>query len=125
MTRRRQSPRTVKFTLRLYAGQDDDLIHWLNGLDAERMGAKTRAMKEALRNGTNAGNANAVQAAGGVPALDLVEVRRVVEAAVASALGRFEGPISGATVSASAVEEDDEVEDLMRAFEKSLVLGDD
>ena len=124
MPRRRRRERPIKFTLRFYPGQDDDLIRWLDGLDGEQIGAKTRAMKEALRNGTHAGNADAIQAAGGAPALDLAEVRQVVEAAVASALGRFEGQISGATVSA-AVEEDDEVEDLLGALDRSLVLGDD
>jgi hypothetical protein len=51
-------------------------------------------------------------------------VRRVVEAAVVSALGRFEGQVVGAAATASAVE-DDEVEDLLEGFQYSLVLGDD
>jgi hypothetical protein len=47
-----------------------------------------------------------------------------VEAAVASALGRFEGQVLGAKVTTPA-EEDDEVEDLLEGFQYSLVLGDD
>jgi hypothetical protein len=54
----------------------------------------------------------------------LVEVRRVVEAAVTSALGRFEGQVDGATTTTPA-EEDDEVEDLLEGFQYLLVLGDD
>lgn len=56
-----------------------------------------------------AGKAEAVQTAGIAPVVDLVELRQVVEAAVASALGRFDGQISGATVSTAAVEEDEEL----------------
>ena len=124
MTGRRRRSRPIKFTLRLYPGQDDDLIRWLDGLDGEPIGAKTQAMKMALRRGTDAGQVEAVQGTGTAPALDLVEVRQVVEAAVASALVRSEGQIAGSAPSA-AVEEDGEVEDLMRTLERSLVLGDD
>jgi hypothetical protein len=95
----------------------------MDGLDDESIGAKTRAMKMALRHGTDAGQVEAVEGIGPAPALDLAEARQVMEAAVASALGRFEGQSAGSAASAS-VEEDDEVEDLMRAFEESLVLGD-
>ena len=52
--------------------------------------------------------------------LDLAEVRRVVEAAIASALARFEGQMSGAA--ATAPGEDDEAEDLLDALGDSLVL---
>jgi hypothetical protein len=124
MTGQRRGSHPIKFTLRFYPGQDDDLIRWLDGLDGEPIGAKTQAMKMALRRGTDAGQVEAVQGTGTAPVLDLVEVRQVVEAAVASALGRFEGQLAGSAASA-AVEEDDEVEDLMHAFEESLVLGDD
>ena len=124
MTRRRQGLRPIKFTLRLYPGQDDDLIRWLDELDGEQIGAKTRAMKETLRSGRDTGKTEAVRGISATPPLDLVEVRQVVEAAVASALGRFEGQISGSAPSGD-VEEDGEVEDLLRACEKSLVLGDD
>jgi hypothetical protein len=86
-------------------------------------------MKEALRKGVVAehflsGAEGALQAADAAPALDLVEVRRVVEAAVVSALGRFEGQVVGAAA-ATPAEEEDEVEDLLEGFQYSLVLGDD
>ena len=125
MTRRRQSRRPIKFTLRFYPGRDDDLIRWLAEMDGELVGAKTRAVKQALRKRSDPGKADAVYGACTEPAQDLVEVRRVVEAAVASALYRFEGQTSGATESTAAVEEDDEVEDLLRVFQESLVLSDD
>ena len=78
-------------------------------------------MKEALRKGIGV---EALQATVATPALDLVEVRRVVEAAVVSALGRFGGQVVGAAA-ATPGEEDDEVEDLLEGFQYSLVLGDD
>jgi hypothetical protein len=124
MTGQRRRSRPIRFTLRFYPGQDDDLIRWLDGMDGEPIGAKTQAMKMALRRGTDAGQVEAVQGTGTAPALDLAQMRQVVEAAVASALVRFERQIAGSAPSAAG-EEDDEVEDLMRAFEESLVLADD
>jgi hypothetical protein len=121
MTRRRRGLPPIKFTLRFYPGQDDDLIHWLDELDEEQIGAKTQAMKDALRRGMRT---DCLQATVPAPALDLVEIRQVVEAAVASALGRFEGQVLGAAA-ATPAEEDDEVEDLLEGFQYSLVLGDD
>ena len=120
MTRRRRGPRPIKFTLRFYPGQDDDLIRWLDEFE-EHLGAKTQAMKDALRRGMGT---DSLQATDLAPELDMVELRRVVEAAVASALGRFEGQVVGAKVTTPA-EEDDEVEDLLEGFQYSLVLGDD
>jgi hypothetical protein len=121
MTRRRRGLRPIKFTLRFYPGQDDDLIHWLDELNEEQIGAKTQAMKDALRRGMRT---DSLQATALAPALDLVEVRQVVEAAVASALGRFEGNVVGATATTPA-EEDDEVEDLLEGLQYTLVLGED
>jgi hypothetical protein len=111
----------VEIKIRLYPGQDDELIQWQAQFDDQPYGVKTQAMKEALRRGIGV---EALQATVAAPALDLVEVRRVVEAAVASALGRFEGNVVGATATTPA-EEDDELEDLLEGFQYSLVLGDD
>ena len=117
------SPQTsCKFTLRFYPGQDDDLIHWLDGLDEDSARTKTQALKEALRRGVRAESLQATVAA---PALDMGEVRQVVEAAVASALSRFEGHIGGSSAATISAEEDDEVEDLLEGFQYSLVLGED
>jgi hypothetical protein len=121
MTGRRRGLRPIKFTLRLYPSRDGDLIRWLDELNEEQIGAKTQAMKEALRRGMGA---DPLQAADAMHELDLVEVRRVVEAAVVSALGRFGGQVVGAAA-ATPGEEDDEVEDLLEGFQYSLVLGDD
>ena len=119
MPRRKRG--TVEIKIRLYPRQDDELIQWQAQFDDQPYGVKTQAMKEALGKGVGVG---ALQATVAAPGLDLVEVRRVVEAAVVSALSRFEGQVVGAAATTSA-EEDDEVEDLLEGFQYSLVLGDD
>ena len=111
----------IEIKIRLYPGRDDELIQWQAQFDDQPYGVKTQAMKEALRRGIGV---EALQARVAAPALDLVEVRRVVEAAVTSVLGRFEGQVDGATTTTPA-EEDDEVEDLLEGFQYSLVLGEE
>jgi len=77
--------RTVRLDIRLYPGQDDDLIAWVQGLAHEPHGAKMCRLRAALRQGITGGG-------GSIPAaLDLAEIRQVVEAAVSTALARFEG----------------------------------
>ena len=124
----------IHLSLRLYWGQDDDLIGWMEQFDGQPYGVKTQAVKDALRRnlGTDGGQVMATQ-----PALDpsiacdelrrvelsgqsLAEVRRVVEAAMTSALARFEGQVIGAAVAAPG--DDDEAEDLLDALGDSLVL---
>jgi hypothetical protein len=127
MPRRRKGK--VEIKIRLYPGRDDELIQWQAQFDGQAYGVKTQAVKEALRRGIGtehglSGAEGPLQAAVAAPALDLVEIRRVVEAAVVSALSRFEGQVVGAKGTTPA-EEDDEVEDLLEGFQYSLVLGDD
>ena len=97
-----------------------ELIRWLEQLDEQPFGAKTQAIKDALLRGIGA---NLDPGSVAAPAIDLVEVRRVVEAAVAAALSRFEGVMTGMPV--ATPEEDDETEDLLDALEAALVLTDD
>ncbi|HEY77345.1 MAG TPA: hypothetical protein G4O00_14405 [Thermoflexia bacterium] len=111
----------MKFTLRLHPGQDDDLIRWLGSLDGLHFGAKTQAVKEALRRGIESGDGPGRPAP--APAVDLPEIRAVVEAAVEQALARFEGRVS-ATPSAPP-EVDEEVEALLDGLGANLVLADE
>jgi hypothetical protein len=117
----------VAFKLRLYPEHDEDLIRWLESRGSQPYGGKTWAVKEALRRGIAGTAERPIPTAGVAPALDLGEIRQVVEAAVASALGRLahtmpgEGQVSGATTSA-APQEDQEVEDLLQVLEQALVL---
>lgn len=125
----------IHLSLRLYWGQDDDLIGWLEQFDGQPYGVKTQAVKDALRRhlGADEWQGTATQ-----PVVDpvavcgelrqvelsgqgLVEVRRVVEAAIASALAHFEGPVHGSVVATPG--EDDEAEDLLDALGDSLILG--
>jgi hypothetical protein len=123
--RREQSP--VKVTLRFRPGQDDDLIQWLQSLDSLHFGAKSQALKDALRRGLRTGNSESDSElpsnSAGI-ALDLSELRQVVEAAVDTALGRFEGQIGGGTKVTSSAE-DDETEALLDNLEAALVLDED
>jgi hypothetical protein len=122
----KREQRPVKVTLRFRPGQDDDLIQWLRLLNDLHFGAKSQAMKDALRRGLGMGSSQTGSelpgsSTGGV--LDLAELRQVVEAAVDTALGRFEGQFSGGT-RALAQEEDDETEALLDDLEAALVLED-
>jgi hypothetical protein len=123
----RKKSAEVRLQIRLYAGQDDDLLHWLAQFDDRPYGTKSQAVKDALRRGIGFGN---FEQSSELPsnscgvALDLVELRQVVEAAVDTALGRFEGQIGGGT-RVAAQEEDDETEALLNDLEAALVLEDD
>ena len=119
MVSRKRKRGEIHLSVRLYRGQDDDLIGWLEQFDGQPYGVKTQVVKEALRRSLGAGIG---QAATTPPALDLAEVRRVVEAAMASALARFEGQMIGAP--GAALGEDDEAEGLLDALGNSLVLGE-
>ncbi len=72
----------VKLCLRLHADRDADLIAWLAALDDLPFGGKGEAVKTALRRGIGSVDTSPVV---NVSVL-LVQVRAVVEAAVASAL---------------------------------------
>jgi hypothetical protein len=137
----RRSKGKVEIKIRLYPGRDDELIEWLAQFDDQPYAVKTQAVKEALCRGIGTGHGlsgaeGPLQATDAAPALhrsaeltaSLEEIRQVVEAAAASALGRFactlqgEGQVLGAAATTPG-EEDDEVEDLLDAFQNELVPG--
>ncbi|HIE39047.1 MAG TPA: hypothetical protein EYP77_08285 [Anaerolineae bacterium] len=103
----------------LYPGEDDELIAWVNSLDRLPFGAKSQAVKEALRRAVGGGSSPGRPAP--APAVDLSEIRAVVEAAVEQALARQQVSAAAAT----APEEDAEVEALLDGLGASLVLGDE
>jgi len=105
----------VKLTIRLYPGPDDDLLRWLAGMEGQPYGAKSQAVKEALRRGLGMNSPAAPAGA----AVDLAEIRAVVEAAVEAALARLEGTVV-ARPAPDAV--DDEVERLLDTLGEALVL---
>jgi hypothetical protein len=115
---------TEELKLRFYPGQHDDIIAWLRQFDGKPHGAKSQETIEALRRGIGSGACVDQFTATAAPALDLSELRQVVEAAVDTALGRFEGQIGGGTKVTSSAE-DDETEALLDNLEAALVLDED
>ena len=115
----------AEIKIRLHTGQDDDLIPWLRQLDNQPYGVKTQAVKGALRRGLGAERVQTLEHPAELSRQSLVEIRQVVEAAVASALSRFAftleagGRDGGITTTA---EEGDPVEDLLDTLGKALVL---
>jgi hypothetical protein len=104
-----------QLTIRLYPGPDDDLLRWLAGMEGQPYGAKSQAVKEALRRGLGMNSPAAPAGA----AVDLAEIRAVVEAAVEAALARLEGAVIARPAPDSA---DDEAERLLDALGEALVL---
>jgi len=118
--KRRRQPTEVRLHLRFYVGQDDEVIRWLEQFDDQPYGTKTQAIKAALLRGIGGDSDRVTEV---LPALDLGEVRRVVEAAVTTALSRFEGQVVRAPTVLPV--EEDETEDLLDALESALVLRED
>lgn len=116
---RKKKKQEIHLSLRLYPGQDDPLIHWLEQFEDQPYGSKSQAIKEAL----NRAISGAPGLAAATPSLDLGELRRVVEVAMVSALAGFEGHL--VSVTGSRAPEDDETENLLDALGEALVLGGD
>ena len=121
---RRRKRRIEELKVRFYAPEDNDLIEWVQQFDDPRSpwGSRQKVAREALRKGLNLAEPAAPAVA--PPAMDLGELRRVVQAAVAEALGRFEGPASRATISAAEGDED-EVEFFLDKLASSLMVDDE
>lgn len=102
--------------LRLHPGQDDDLIRWLEQMDGRHYGAKSQAVKEALRRGIIGQMPQ--NSAPATPAVNLGEIRAVVEAAVESALVRL-----GAAITVDSTDQqDDETEALLNSLDAALII---
>jgi len=109
-----------KITLRCY---DPELIAWLDDLPTT-YGAKSQAINIALQRGARLiANDNKVQTEA---VFDLEEIlpaiRQVVEAAVISALGRYQ-LVAGDT-DADHLEDQDEIEALLTRFDDSFSLDE-
>lgn len=107
--------------IRLHHGRDDDLIEWVDSLEGLPYGVRGQVVKDTLLrgiSGVDPGQGVSMPA----PAVDLAEIRRVVEAAVTQVMARFEGQVTGDAV--ATPEEDDEAEALLTRLEAVLVLTD-
>jgi hypothetical protein len=116
---RKRPKREVKLTVRLYPGQDDELIAWLDQFDDRPYGAKSQAIKEALRRGIGA------VIDPGRPAIDWDRLEQAFEAAAFRVFAAHLGPrLSGASPAAPA-DEDDETAELLDRLGASMTVSDD
>jgi hypothetical protein len=98
------------------------LIEGLDQLAAQLAKPKNQIIKDALRERIGDGS---VQPAVSVePAVNLAEIRQVVEAAVSSSLARFEGQMTGVAVTVEG-QEDDETRTLLGNLGAALIFDDD
>jgi hypothetical protein len=118
MTRKRKRRRThEEIRVRLYYGEDDQLLEWLRQFDDAPLGERSRAVKEALLQGIQ----EQATARDG-PLLtdeDLESIRRVVEVGVSSAMRRFGGV---AVTSLQADGEDEETASMLDGLGESLIV---
>ena len=103
----------VQINTRLYSPEDDDLLRWY-AEQSDQYGNRTHALKQAWRRGIEIGGC----AASPAPILDLAEMRTVVEAAVTTALGRFDV----VAANGGAGDEDEETEQLLSNLGNALTL---
>jgi hypothetical protein len=109
-----------KLTLRLDPRADADLLAWLEGLRRQGHGMVSREVKAALR-----AHLTGAPSAAAAPSQDwaqvLADIRRVVEAALSSAL-------DGVRLTAAvpdAMPDEDEAASLLDALGETLLLPDD
>jgi hypothetical protein len=107
-----------KLTIRIY---DPDLIAWLDTLSSD-YGQKSKAIAEVMKRGLKAANQTVSDKASVDFEAALPAIRQVVEAAVTTALGRFQiiglQPDNGS-------EEPDAVEAMLQRFDESVLLDED
>jgi hypothetical protein len=133
MSNNQESKEILK--IRLYPGQDDDLLRWARSLESLPFGGKTQAIKAALLRGIRAGAKDGEAAAlvqsppqlmqGLISELQdalLPYIRATVEAAVSSALARAGSLPAHLELSQAPTSE---VEELLDALGSSLLLEDD
>jgi hypothetical protein len=116
MARRKKQ---VEHKIRLYPGQDDELIRWMASLDDLPWGEKAQRVKQALLRGIDDDHPREPNAA-----VNLAKIRQVVEAAVSSSLARFEGQMIGVAVAVEG-QADDETRALLGDLGAALIFDDD
>ncbi len=138
----------IRCRFRLYPGRDDELIEWVKSLENLPYGGKGQAIKDALRKGLSFSELGSAGAGGprrstpapgrrpasgvlpGTHAQDdlLLDIRRVVEAAVSEALSQMPFEIRQAPEPASQIRDADEearVDQLMAEMYHNLLLPED
>ena len=107
-----------KLTIRIY---DPDLIAWLDTLSRD-YGQKSKAIAEVMKRGLNAVDQTDSDKASVDFEAALPAIRQVVEAAVTTALGRFQ--ITGLQPGNNP-EEPEAVEAMLQRFDENLLLDED
>jgi len=103
----------IQIITRLYPGEDDDLLEWY-AAQGDHYGARTHAIKQALRRGIGLTESGGEQTPA---ALDLGAMRDIVEAAVVTAMSRYD-----VTTNIGDDREAEETEHLLDDLGKALIL---
>ena len=112
--------RLIEVRVRLYHDRDADLIGWIEQYDDRPFGAKSQAIKSALRQAIDGETLDKSPAGTG---LGLAVLRQIVESAVDSALARWNG--IGAHVKSEESDEDQEIQTLLKSLGRNLILDED
>jgi hypothetical protein len=123
----------IRCRFRLYPGRDDDLITWWKSLNDLPYGGKGQTIKDVLRKGlgiSEPGSTGAGELGGSIPAQDnlLLDIRRVVEAAVTEVLnqGHVEVRMESETSTENRNPDDTaRVDELMAEMQRNLLLPED
>ena len=126
---------------RLNPGQDDDLIEWVKSLDGLPYGGKGQAIKKALRKGlgcSEPGGQGVGEQGSSTPAPPhprtqaqaelLLDIRRVVEAAVVETLNQAHVEVrrvSGSSAEKRDTDDTARVDELMAVMDRNLLLPED
>ena len=117
---------------RLLSGQDDDLIIWWKSLNDLPYGIKGQTIKDVLRKGlgiSEPGSTGAGELGGSIPAQDnlLLDIRRVVEAAVTEVLNQGQIAIQKPPDNSREPSPDEaaKVSQLMAEIDRNLLLPED
>lgn len=115
---------TTQLAVRLYEGQDDELIAWLASLPDEPRGATREAILRALRRGIGGiphSTGTQAVASGGGGGADVAAIRAAVRAEIEEALHRHR--LSGG--SGAPRDDDDRALALLDSLAGTLLLDED
>ncbi|MBL7162956.1 MAG: hypothetical protein ISS57_10150 [Anaerolineales bacterium] len=124
----------IRGRFRLYPGQDDDLITWWKSLDDLPYGGKGQAIKEALRNGLGFSEQGRDTSDPTHPSTHaqtaelLLDIRRVVEAAVTEVLNQGHVEVRRESETSAENRDPDDtarVDELMAEMQRNLLLPED
>ena len=124
---------TIQGHFRLLSGQDDDLITWWKSLNDLPYGGKGQVIKEALRRGLDLSGLGSSTPAPLLPSSPaqaelLLDIRRVVEAAVTEVLNQGHVEVRRESETSAENRDPDDtarVDELMAEMQRNLLLPED